>query len=314
MSFRLAVFGDVHGRVALMIALARRWQQETDQLLDGILQVGDMGAFPDPRRLDGATARHARHDPDELGFCDLLSPTELGESLLADDETPPIAFCRGDHEDHEFLSQFRSPTALDPWNKLWFIPDGQRMHWRGPGGSLVVGAFGGAPPRVARHRGHGTRRRPAAPRWSLGPEFSDDEVDLAFPCNTPLDVLLTHAGPAHPALPHGSSALARLARRLRPAVHVFGHHHQALGPIEGRDGLLVGLEHLDLLRDGSLRPGAWGVLHLAPGHARFERIDPPEHAWLLDHSRVRDRAPPHPRARAGAQARAQPPGARPGSL
>ena len=58
----LAVFGDIHGRVRLMYELALSWQERTGRRLDGILQVGDFGAFPDPQRLDEATRKHARAD------------------------------------------------------------------------------------------------------------------------------------------------------------------------------------------------------------------------------------------------------------
>jgi len=77
-----AVFGDIHGRIALMITMARLWEQQTGQRLAGILQVGDMGAFPDTARLDDATARMARDDDDELGFAKYCVETEEGALYL----------------------------------------------------------------------------------------------------------------------------------------------------------------------------------------------------------------------------------------
>src|SRR5262245_46657186 len=110
MTHRFAVFGDVHGRVALMLTLARRWQQHTGCTLTAVLQVGDMGAFPDHHRLDDSTLRFARKDPDELGFRAFLEPSADGEALLAPHDSPPIVFCRGNHEDFEYLAPFRRPT------------------------------------------------------------------------------------------------------------------------------------------------------------------------------------------------------------
>jgi predicted phosphodiesterase len=64
----IAVFSDVHGRVQLCFKLCARWQQETGEQIDLILQAGDLGAFFSESRLDKATRRYAQFDPSELGF------------------------------------------------------------------------------------------------------------------------------------------------------------------------------------------------------------------------------------------------------
>src|SRR5262245_6942852 len=61
------IFGDLHGRVLPAFALARAWQRTYGEPVAGLLQVGDLGYFPDPTRLDRATKRHAQRDPMELG-------------------------------------------------------------------------------------------------------------------------------------------------------------------------------------------------------------------------------------------------------
>ena len=61
------IFGDLHGRVLPAFALARAWQLDHGETLDGLLQVGDLGYFPDSTRLDKATKRHAQRDLMELG-------------------------------------------------------------------------------------------------------------------------------------------------------------------------------------------------------------------------------------------------------
>lgn len=65
---RLAVFGDLHGHVRLMYQLCRLWQMNHGVKLDGILQCGDLGFYPDPKAIDKATQRYASRDPEELGF------------------------------------------------------------------------------------------------------------------------------------------------------------------------------------------------------------------------------------------------------
>ncbi|HHO51271.1 MAG TPA: hypothetical protein ENK18_10455 [Deltaproteobacteria bacterium] len=295
MIHRFAVFGDVHGRVALMLTLARRWQQEARLPLDGILQVGDMGAFPDHDRLDRSTRRYARHDPDELGFRDFLSPSPDAVSLLSPPDTPPIVFCRGNHEDFGYLSQHREPSPMDPWGKLWFVPDGQVLPWPiGAPELLRIGAFGAAAPLrppAAERRGRSARRsRRKADRaelsLSMGPRFRLKDLQRVLSAELgPIDVLLTHAGPLHPAWRGGSPHLTRLAQALKPRVHLFGHHHQVVGPLSTPNGLLVGLEHLEFIEDNTLRPGAWGILSLDGASARFEWVDRQTYPWVARFTR-----------------------------
>jgi hypothetical protein len=69
----IAVFSDVHGRVLLTFLLAERWQRETGERLEAILQAGDLGAYPSHDALDRATIKHAQRDPTELGFLNSAS-------------------------------------------------------------------------------------------------------------------------------------------------------------------------------------------------------------------------------------------------
>ncbi|MEZ4238610.1 MAG: metallophosphoesterase [Myxococcota bacterium] len=215
---RFAVFGDVHGRLALMLTLARRWQREHDTRLDGILQVGDLAAYPDHTALDDATRRFAAKDPDELGFRDFLSDTPDALALLAPDDTPPVAFCRGNHEDFAYLEAFRTPTPLDPWRKLWFLPDGTALDWAtltgGP--ALHLAAFGGAPPLTpsqARGRKAREQRRKAVrrERLALGPRFRPDDLARALR-------RAPRAGrrPPHPRRPRPPRLAARRRRPRHP--------------------------------------------------------------------------------------------------
>ena len=64
----VVVVGDTHGHLRLMFQLCRLWQLCHDQRLDAVLQCGDLGFFPYPGTVDGATRRYSRHDPEELAF------------------------------------------------------------------------------------------------------------------------------------------------------------------------------------------------------------------------------------------------------
>ena len=96
---QIAVFADVHGRVELCFKLCARWQRETGQTLDFILQAGDLGAFFDRSRLDRATVRHAQVDPSELGFLDDFTVANDRTAAVLIQTACPLIFVRGNHED-----------------------------------------------------------------------------------------------------------------------------------------------------------------------------------------------------------------------
>src|SRR5262249_45289764 len=51
------VFGDLHGRILPAFRLAQAWAREHGAALDGLLQVGDLGYYPDEGRFDKATRK-----------------------------------------------------------------------------------------------------------------------------------------------------------------------------------------------------------------------------------------------------------------
>lgn len=249
-----AVFGDIHGRIALMLYLCQLWQEQTGRALDGVLQCGDMGAFPDHSRLDRATKRHAQRDPDELAYKAFVNDTSEARRWLGV-EGPRVLWCRGNHEDFEHLALFAQPAPVDRYGRLWYLPDGSTSELAG----VRVGGFGGIA--ASDERG-----------------FSDHRTAFA---DEPPQILLTHAGPRSDAFGVGSELLSELCRRIRPEVHLFGHHHRVFGPDPGPGGsMLVGLEHLDWTRDSGLKRGCWGILSRAAGAWSFEFMDAATKPWV----------------------------------
>jgi predicted phosphohydrolase len=270
--YHFAVFGDIHGRIALMYTLAYLWENESGIKLSGLLQVGDMGAFPNPFKLDDATQKYAENDPDELGFHKFCTQTEESEFYLARQNTPNTYFIRGNHEDFDYLDSFSMPETVDPWQRLHFIPDGQQItlfkH------RITIGGFSGIPPSTEqRARGKKARKKYRKAHRHVNIDrrfFSSVKAKSAFNKSEKIDILMTHAGPQCPDLQCGSIYLTELAKRIRPKVHLFGHHHQVIGPCQGPgNSLLVGLEHLDFNKNGELKEGAWGILTLSGDSANF---------------------------------------------
>jgi hypothetical protein len=54
---RYLIFGDLHGRILTAFRLALRWVREHGIRLNGLLQVGDLGYFPETAQLEKAPAR-----------------------------------------------------------------------------------------------------------------------------------------------------------------------------------------------------------------------------------------------------------------
>jgi len=133
--------------------------------------------------------------------------------------------------------------------RLHFIPDGQQITLFKHSKRITIGGFGGIPPITElRARGKKARKkyRKAHRHVSVDPRFfSEADCHSAFKKSEKIDILMTHAGPQCSDLQSGSIYLAEPAKRIRPKVHLFGHHHQVIGPCQGAgNSLLVGLEHL----------------------------------------------------------------------
>jgi len=124
--------GDIHGRVLHTIAAVVTWQKKMGRQFDLLIQVGDLGAFPDIGRLDPATNRYLASDPAEADFNRLIqfagaqaeAITELRSQLAG-----PIYFIRGNHEDFDWLAQLprnqEAGTAeVDPFDLFRYVPDG----------------------------------------------------------------------------------------------------------------------------------------------------------------------------------------------
>lgn len=287
MTLYFAVFGDIHGRIALMLTLSKVWQDHNSITLDGILQVGDMGAFPDHSKIDRATRAHAKRDSDELEFVTFVHETEEAAHFAKAVPTP-ILFVRGNHEDFDYLEQFQHPQSIDPFHRLSYLPDGHLLEWYSDRPSPLIGGFGGKEPRQE-PEGHGWRkerqktRRKGRRGRDVRDCFSISKLNKAYLelSSGELDILMTHAGPACPDFPTGSTALRRFAERLQPRVHLFGHHHVVVDSVEGPGGsLLVGLEHLDFNRDGTLKKGSWGILEWSQEAVSFEMSTLENCPWM----------------------------------
>jgi hypothetical protein len=285
----IAVLGDVHGHLTLAYRLLRRWERETGRTLDLILQVGDLGAFPPPFRLDRATKRFAESDPDELGFAGyyegdpeagaILGPDGPAEERIAAD----LVFIRGNHEDFEFLDEVaagaNAPVPVDAYQKILYLPNGGRLTFHRGSHRITIGGLGGI----------SMDGRPG--RDPVSEHYTASEVRKLRARGERIDVLVSHEPPEgaadaiHPRYAGGGSRdVLDLIRELRPKYHFAGHYHepgQALAvPGETQS---YELNAVNFVRPHRLNPGCIGILRWAGAdESAFTILDEP---WLKEFTR-----------------------------
>lgn len=145
--------GDVHGHIRLLFAQARAVERVLlGRPLDLILQVGDLGVFPDPKRADKATRRHARDQPEQFGFAAFFAHRSAeADALFEDGSAAPLVFVAGNHGDFRFLEDAAhgyegEPVPVDAYGRIRFLPWGAAWTFSADGLSLRVGGLGGIEP------------------------------------------------------------------------------------------------------------------------------------------------------------------------
>jgi hypothetical protein len=252
------VFGDLHGRILPAFRFASYWANLSGREVTALLQVGDMGYFPDPSRMDKASLRHAKDDPLELGAQDVAVRTEIADKVFQDDPhcPPGLWFTAGNHEDFEELERFargsgnhQSDFAVDAYCRVRGIKDGE-VHPFDCG--LKVAAVWGVD-------GDGPNARQRLPQRGYIAERAVDALTTQ-----PFDVLLMHDAPKDAKrVGYGSELLATLIDLARPRFAFFGHYGGDGERIEKHYGEtevyhLAGFEMRT--RDGHPESGSVGVL------------------------------------------------------
>jgi len=265
-TYRFLVFGDLHGRILPAFRFASYWSQRTGCALDGLLQVGDLGYFPDLSRMDKATIRHAQDDPLELGALDVATRTPLADQVLEGDAgcTCPLWFTAGNHEDFAELEReaqlSRSADfAVDAYARVRGIQDGKVLSLPGRMKVAAVWGIDGVGPNIRR----------GLPSRAYIDEGAVDQLTIEK-----FDVLLTHDSPRDTKRAgSGSESLRAMIELTRPRLAFFGHHHGdgASAGVIGRTQLfhLTGFELRT--RGGHPERGSVGILTWT-GDATFEYV------------------------------------------
>jgi Icc-related predicted phosphoesterase len=278
----IAVLGDLHGHLTLAYRLLRRWEREHRQSIGLILQVGDLGAFPPPLRLDDATLRFAKKDPDELGFLDYYTGSPEVDAILGSNASEQhrihanLYFIKGNHDDFEFLNKVGSSgdaVPVDHHGRILYLPGGVVVDIEVGATTIRVGGLGG----IGQPGGCGTN--------PVSEFFTKSELRRLRSNGQGIDVLLTHSAPRNAVCDRtGSPELSDLLVSCRPMFHFCGHYHE-----EGRQLPCPGSTRSFLLNEvnfhGSSRLNrrCMGILRWGgPEGPQFEFVEDP---WLSGYRR-----------------------------
>lgn len=270
------VFGDLHGRVLPAFALTRRFELEFTVAVNGILQVGDLGYFPQVERLDAATRRFAARDPMELGVSELNSENRLACELFSKlDPYLRLYFTAGNHEDFAALEQCRrrhQPAwPVDDFQRLWCLDDGSITP---VSPQLRVGSLwgiDGVAPGARRLRHPRMQIDSQAVEWLLSQRF---------------DVLITHESPLNAVLDQsGSYEISLLVDRVQPALAFFGHYHHPgrLHECTFRSTSVYWMQGFEMnYRGGAAEPQSVGVIQRVDKNWTFQYLPS---KWLAEFRR-----------------------------
>ncbi|BCL80469.1 metallophosphoesterase [Ktedonobacteria bacterium brp13] len=211
----IAIFADIHGRILLAFKLCARWEHETGEKIDLILQAGDMGLYPAVEYLDKATMRHAEREPTELGFMhDFVEYRDATAAVLAQ-TTCNLVFVRGNHEAHAWLDDLERQESgplfpVDAYQRLYCLKTGVPYAYMKGNERLAVLGIG----RIGQHS-------PQLKDTHIQP---DEQARLKKLGAMPTDVLLTHDMPTgFSRRSMGMPEITTALEKYRPAYHFYGH-------------------------------------------------------------------------------------------
>lgn len=267
----IAIFADVHGRVALCFDLCARWQQENQQSIDLILQCGDLGAYPDVTRIDKATRKFAAKDPTELGFSQHFVAYDPKVAAVLNEVDANLVFVRGNHEDHDWLDRLESAARqaifpVDAYQRVWCLRTGMPYTFQKDGEELVIVGIGRIEP--------GSRKR-----VDQGAFIQEYEVrQLSRYDQRKVDILITHdVARDYIETGKGMVEVRRYLDSHTPAYHCFGHiGGAAFEDIDDNENTKVlKLADLEWTRSGEVAPGSMAILHWnSPDDHSLEIIQP----------------------------------------
>jgi DNA repair exonuclease SbcCD nuclease subunit len=207
--------GDCHGRLGLMYEVILDLEAQVGRKVDLVLQVGDLGIWPDSSRADKPTIRRAQtgdfEDWHKQGF-----------------RVPrPTIFIAGNHDDFNFLQTRKSGEILPD---LIFLAWGDVWNFNTGGKTVRIGGLGGCYSSRDFSKKHLTgRNRRHYTKHDLDKLIKKGKsaVDILLLHDAPegeIENLIIRPGRTGKRTSH-SLGLNELVRRISPSLVLTGHLH-----------------------------------------------------------------------------------------
>jgi hypothetical protein len=271
----IAVFADVHGRILLAFKLCARWQKETGEQIDLILQAGDLGTFPVEARMDKATRSYIERDPTERGFLDHFTTPQPEVKAVLSQTKCNLVYVRGNHEDHTWLDNLENRTSaptfpVDPYQRVYCLKTGVPYTFQSGEESVHILGIG----------------RIGAPAFSKKDKESNiqphERKRLDRLGDIRVDILLTHDADRHQVFEGaGIEEIGLMIALHQPRYHFFGHYNGPLLHTTDANAVTQVYKLADLAWDRrdrglALEPGSMGILRWKSRKEHsFEVIDAP---------------------------------------
>ncbi len=253
----IAIFADVHGRALLAFKLVARWEHETGETIDLILQAGDLGAYPDIERMDRATIKHARKDPTELGFSQYFANHDDEVAEILGQTSAKMLFVRGNHEDHIWLDELETKYdgatfPVDAYQRIRCMKSGMPYCFQANNQKINILGIG----RIAPLPGEQDITKPKYIQPYEARHINQLELQS-------IDILLTHDTALNfVSANYGMEEIRLILDIFTPTYHFHGHTeaHFNRQLDDNNHTQVIKLSDLHRLKDKSLETGAMGIL------------------------------------------------------
>ncbi len=265
---KLAIFADIHGKFLLPFKLVDLYQKQTGERIDFILQCGDMGCYPDLKRLDKATLKHAKVDRDELGFYDGFVKEDPHIRAFLDGLGIDMICVRGNHEDHEYLDELECASsearfAIDAYKRVFVCKSGEIQSLKAQNESLSFVGIG----RIGDRKGRTHKQ--------FIQEYERHKIKKLIKSDEMFDVLITHDKASESARGYGMSEIRNLLDNVIFEYHFYGHTGEEFSQSLDANGITrsVKVKEAEFGKSGVLDAGAMVILEKIDDKISIKTVD-----------------------------------------
>ncbi len=253
---KLAIFADIHGKFLLPFKLVDLYQKESGEKIDFILQCGDMGCYPDLKKLDKATLKHVKIDRDELGFYDFFVKEITHVKAFLDKLDINMICVRGNHEDHDYLDEIESKSKepmfpIDIYKKIFVCKSGEIQTLKTQDETLKFVGIGRIGDPKNRTDGQFIQN------------YEKQKVKKLIKKNKDIfDILISHDKPSESERGYGMSELRELLDNVIFKCHFYGHTGEAFSDELDENGITrsVKIKEVEFSKSGVLDAGVMVIL------------------------------------------------------